>query len=72
MRARTPLSDIPAPTWPDEPVGPSRGRGLGDDLGAGLVEYGLLALIIAVACIGSLTLLAPVITGFLAQFTASL
>lgn len=72
MHASTPLSDLPAPNWPDEPVGPVRGRGLGDDLGAGLVEYGLLTLVVSVACIGSIALLAPVISGFFAQMSALL
>ena len=72
MHHTNPPSDDHRPQWPTEQPRPSRGGGLGDDLGAGLAEYALLLLLIAVACIGALTAIAPSISAVYNQVTALL
>ncbi len=44
--------------WPNETACPSR-RPDRHEYGAGLAEYALLLLLVALACIGALTALAP-------------
>jgi Flp pilus assembly pilin Flp len=54
-------------SWPADPPPASPGRGETHEFGAGLAEYALLLLLIALACIGALTAVAPSISGIYNQ-----
>ena len=59
MKADDTSDAQPARTWPgNRPEMPSDHRNT-DDLGAGLAEYALLLLLIALACIGALMTISP-------------
>ncbi|MGB5755418.1 MAG: hypothetical protein WBM50_00765 [Acidimicrobiales bacterium] len=60
----------PSP-WPNDPA-PLPFEGSTHEYGAGLAEYALLLLLIALACIGALTALAPPISNIYNQVSGLL
>ncbi len=69
MSDEEPSQDHEGSIWPIDEPDPGPPSMWTSEYGAGLVEYGLLLLIIAVACIGAVTTLVPVISGMINQAT---
>jgi len=63
MRNDDPIQGRNEFRWPADPPPAGPGRGETHEFGAGLAEYALLLLLVALACIGALTAVAPSISG---------
>lgn len=72
LRNEEPIRERGENSWPVERPSSSPQRDLTDEFGAGLAEYALLLLLIALACIGALTALAPSISGIYNQVSGLL